>query len=221
MLARLFIVYAFVLFSTQVYSHSGRTNSEGCHNNRKTGGYHCHNSKPAFASLEKPAQDLPDASLTYRRKDYPHWIDKDKDCQNERQEALIRRSKVNVKFKRNKGCTVTQGEWFDFYSGKTFYRARDLDVDHLVPLMWAHNHGAYRWSREQKRVFANDHENLVLVWDKLNKEKGAAGPIAWLPPRVAFRCEYVKRFDGVVKKYGLEYGDKERREVERVFGECG
>ena len=25
-------------------SHSGRTNSSGCHNNRQTGGYHCHNS---------------------------------------------------------------------------------------------------------------------------------------------------------------------------------
>ena len=25
-------------------SHSGRTNRSGCHNNRQTGGYHCHNS---------------------------------------------------------------------------------------------------------------------------------------------------------------------------------
>ena len=25
------------------HTHSGRTNSSGCHNNRKTGGYHCHN----------------------------------------------------------------------------------------------------------------------------------------------------------------------------------
>ena len=134
---------------------------------------------------------------------------------------LINQSKIDVKFKRNKGCTVTQGEWCDLYSGKTFFRASELDVDHLVPLMWAHHHGGYRWSREQKRAFANDHENLVLVWDKLNKQKGAAGPLVWLPPRAAFRCEYVKRFDGVVKKYGLEYEDKERREVERVLGECG
>jgi Excalibur calcium-binding domain len=25
-----------------VFSHGGRTNAEGCHNNRKTGEYHCH-----------------------------------------------------------------------------------------------------------------------------------------------------------------------------------
>jgi len=41
----IFIIVA-TLLATDVYSHSGRTNSEGCHNNRKTGGYHCHNSKP-------------------------------------------------------------------------------------------------------------------------------------------------------------------------------
>jgi hypothetical protein len=25
-----------------VFAHGGRTNAEGCHNNRKTGEYHCH-----------------------------------------------------------------------------------------------------------------------------------------------------------------------------------
>lgn len=29
---------------TLTFAHSGRTNSSGCHNNTKTGGYHCHNS---------------------------------------------------------------------------------------------------------------------------------------------------------------------------------
>ncbi|MDB4070477.1 YHYH domain-containing protein [Candidatus Pelagibacter sp.] len=28
--------------STMAYSHSGGTNKYGCHNNHKTGGYHCH-----------------------------------------------------------------------------------------------------------------------------------------------------------------------------------
>lgn len=28
------------------YSHSGGTNAAGCHTNRKTGDYHCHNPKP-------------------------------------------------------------------------------------------------------------------------------------------------------------------------------
>lgn len=31
--------------SIAVDSHSGGTNADGCHNNRKTGDYHCHNQK--------------------------------------------------------------------------------------------------------------------------------------------------------------------------------
>ena len=30
-------------FSTFAFSHSGRTNSEGCHNDNSNGTYHCHN----------------------------------------------------------------------------------------------------------------------------------------------------------------------------------
>jgi hypothetical protein len=32
----------FLLFATAAYSHPGGLNGEGCHNNRKTGEYHCH-----------------------------------------------------------------------------------------------------------------------------------------------------------------------------------
>ncbi len=36
-----------VLFfmSTNIWSHSGGLNKDGCHNDRKTGGYHCHRGK--------------------------------------------------------------------------------------------------------------------------------------------------------------------------------
>lgn len=31
-----------VVISTVALAHSGRTDSNGCHHDRKTGGYHCH-----------------------------------------------------------------------------------------------------------------------------------------------------------------------------------
>ncbi|WP_306156142.1 YHYH domain-containing protein [Roseibium sp. MMSF_3247] len=34
------VLFAFV--SSTAFAHSGGTNSQGCHNNTKTGGYHCH-----------------------------------------------------------------------------------------------------------------------------------------------------------------------------------
>ncbi len=30
------------LFATAAIAHGGGTNSQGCHTNHKTGGYHCH-----------------------------------------------------------------------------------------------------------------------------------------------------------------------------------
>ncbi|MFC3194297.1 excalibur calcium-binding domain-containing protein [Marinicella sediminis] len=40
------VLFVFICFSIcfTAQSHGGRTNSDGCHNNRKTGEYHCHNS---------------------------------------------------------------------------------------------------------------------------------------------------------------------------------
>jgi len=39
-----YLIYSFifVVLSSPVFAHGGGLNSEGCHNNRKTGGYHCH-----------------------------------------------------------------------------------------------------------------------------------------------------------------------------------
>ena len=44
------ILSIFLICTLQEASaHSGRTNSDGCHNNRSTGGYHCHNPKSTFS----------------------------------------------------------------------------------------------------------------------------------------------------------------------------
>ncbi len=51
----LLILLLFFL-TKNVYSHGGRTNSKGCHNNRKTGDFHCHNSKVKPRPLSKRNQ---------------------------------------------------------------------------------------------------------------------------------------------------------------------
>lgn len=33
--------------SSLIFAHGGGLNKDGCHNNRKTGEYHCHRSNPA------------------------------------------------------------------------------------------------------------------------------------------------------------------------------
>lgn len=43
---KLFLIFFFIiLINNFSYSHSGRTNSEGCHNKKSNNTYHCHNDK--------------------------------------------------------------------------------------------------------------------------------------------------------------------------------
>ena len=70
----------------------------------------------------------------YDRRDYPHWIDLDQDCQNTRHEVLVEESTVPVQFKTNKKCRVVAGKWRDSFTGKRFNDPGKLDIDHLVPL---------------------------------------------------------------------------------------
>lgn len=40
---RTIVLVAVSMLAFDVAAHSGRTNAQGCHNDRKNGGYHCHN----------------------------------------------------------------------------------------------------------------------------------------------------------------------------------
>jgi hypothetical protein len=152
----------------------------------------------------------------YDRDLYGDWIDADGDCRNTRHEVLAALSTGTVSATRD-GCRVLRGRWNDPYTGRIFLDASDLDIDHMVPLAWAHARGAAAWSETRKRDFANDPVNLFAVEASANREKGAKGPLEWLPPNVAYRCEYVTRFHRIVLTFGLEYlpGEAEGMEALR------
>lgn len=46
---RLTTIGLVAFMATQAHAHPGGLNAEGCHNNRKTGDYHCHRSSGAPA----------------------------------------------------------------------------------------------------------------------------------------------------------------------------
>lgn len=151
----------------------------------------------------------------YNRDLFVHWIDQDGDCINTRHELLMKQSVSTVDTGRNR-CTAYRGRWNDPYTGKVFYNARDLDVDHIVPLAWAWSHGAHSWSASKRRDFANDESNLLAVQASVNREKGAAGPLQWLPPNQAYHCQYVLSFQIIVKKYGAVYSQHEADAMQRL-----
>ena len=156
----------------------------------------------------------------YNRKDWPHWIDADGDCQNTRQELLIATSRKPVQFKDSRHCTVISGEWYGVYTGKIFTKASDVDIDHIVPLAHAHRHGADKWTKAQRRTFANDFENLLVVSDSINKSKSDQAPHEWLPPLKSYWCVYGKRWERIKDKYKLWYSKQERITLNKLAETC-
>ncbi len=140
------------------------------------------------------------------------WDDEDGDCINTRHELLMDQSTSTIETGSNH-CSVIQGRWHDPYTGKTFYLASDVDIDHLVPLKWAWDHGASEWTDEKRKQFANDERNLFVVQASENRKKGAKGPQDWMPSDESFHCQYVTRFIRVVEIYGLVLSDTEMQAI--------
>lgn len=180
--------------------------------------------KSATNQIDKATKEAIDEGRAfvslYNRNEWPHWIDVDKDCQNTRHELLIAGSSIPVTYKSDKQCNVLSGSWYGPYSNKTFTNSKELDLDHIVPLKFAHGHGGDKWNRERKKQFANDYNNLLLVKASLNRQKGAKGLTEWLPPHHQYRCEYIGKFNAVMDKYGLSYIPSEQRIVNRMVKAC-
>ncbi len=142
--------------------------------------------------------------LSYDRAEWRHWIDADRDCQNTRAEVLIAWSIEDVSFKRGKNCVVESGFWVDPYTGKAITQASQMDVDHVIPLKFAHENGAGGWSRDDKKAFANDFVNLTPVSRSANRSKGAKGPMQWMPSNKLYTCDYLMAWQRVLKRYPIQ-----------------
>ena len=108
------------------------------------------------------------------------------------------------------GLIMAQG-FRDAYSGHPISVDQDgLDVDHVIPLEWAWEHGADKWTRRRQHGFANDIANLAVTSAHLNRQKGAKGPDEWTPPNEADDTRYriyVRRWRILCDMYGLPMPD--------------
>jgi hypothetical protein len=232
---RALVLLAALIFCDATKAHKGGTDAYGCHNERATGLYHCHSGPLAGRSFSSQAAMLaalgsptptptptpaPTGSSTYNRDDYlPDWGDADGDCMNTRHEVLQAESTIPVTLSSS-GCTVLAGRWYDPYTGLTFTNPSDVDIDHLVPLKEAHESGAALWSTTAKRAYANDLTNplvLIAVDDGTNSSKGDKDPALWMPPRVAYHCDYVRSWVAVKDTYNLTIDAAEQAAIDAVL----
>lgn len=154
------------------------------------------------------------------------WADADGNGCDQRDDVLVR-DLVGVAFApTDPGCTVVAGHLDDAYTGHGIDFVRGprtsaaVQIDHLVPLSWAWQHGAWSWPDARRERLATDLDELQAVDGPTNQEKSDQGPGTWLPPDAAYRCLYVTRFAFVVSRYGLSMDDADRGAIDRVLQAC-
>lgn len=82
-----------------------------------------------------------------------------------------------------------ESDWYDWekdqyidpYTNDVITDISKVDYDHIIPLAYAHAHGAALWTEEQKREFADDPTVGVCCSQFDNRAKGAKGPSEWMP----------------------------------------
>jgi len=159
----------------------------------------------------------------YARSQFPHWSDPDRNGCDARNDTL-KRDLTNITYKvGTRECKVIAGQLLDPFSGKviTFSTTKVvIDIDHVVALSNAWQTGAAYFDKNKRTQIANDPLNLLAVDSKLNRQKSDGDAATWLPPRKAFRCEYVARQVAVKAKYGLWVTKPEKAAIGKILSTC-
>lgn len=188
----------FLLAAGQGFGHGGGLNSEGCHNNRKTGDYHCHRGSSTRPKIQIPAITSPSIS-------------------NSNGESTIPYDRGLYGYRSYPAMTPR-----GFYSQDLC----DTNIDHVVSLKDAHDSGASRWDSALKIQFANDRLNHVPACASINSSKGSSTPSDFrrkssdgkgMDYPIVPWCAYVGIYYQVKIKYGLSFGNNNAD----VFERCG
>ncbi|HYO03658.1 MAG TPA: HNH endonuclease family protein [Mycobacterium sp.] len=123
-------------------------------------------------------------------------------------------------------CFVQSGTLLDPYGNESieFVRGPDtsnaVQIDHVVSLSDAWYKGARDWDDRRRSDFANDPRNLLAVGGGDNFDKAFRDAARWLPPNLAFRCEFVARQVAVKTAYRLWVSAQEKRAMQEVLAGC-
>jgi hypothetical protein len=189
---------------------------------------------PSKKPTTKPAADktdlqelIPELVLAteqgngYDRDLFRHWIDADGDGCNTRREVLIAEAKVKPSVTGD--CDLMGGEWYSVYDQVTTNDPSDFDVDHFIPLKEAWDSGAYAWSSEKRKEFANDlgfGGSLIAVTASSNRSKSDRDPADWLPPNSGYHCRYITNWVKVKIRWGLTVDSAELATIKDFGNSC-
>ncbi|CAE6460666.1 unnamed protein product [Rhizoctonia solani] len=174
--------------------------------------------------LDELTVAAPVTEPAYDRKRFQHWITINGKCDT-RETVLIRDATAEVTL--DSGCKPTGGTWYSDYDNQLVTAPADakvlpVDIDHIVPLKEAWQAGAWEWTAEKRKQFANDLKGpqLLAVSARSNRMKADKDPSKWTPSNEAFRCKYVRAWIEVKHDYGLTVDETEKAALTKFINEC-
>lgn len=115
-------------------------------------------------------------------------------------------------------CKVVSGKWISPYTGQPIIQRNQVQIDHIVPLAESWRSGAYAWTADQRRNFANDPAELLAVDGLSNQAKSDKAPQEWAP--AIGRCRYAQRWVTVKRTYRLTVTTAERAALADLLRTC-
>jgi len=130
--------------------------------------------------------------------------------QDTRQRVLIAENLAPLSGTLYKNGKIFRGMWICKFTGDTIWLAKELDIDHMVPLKEAWWSGGDDWDRQDKVMYANYegyNDHLVAVKASANSSKGAKDPYLWMPEMN--KCWYLEQWVRIKLMWGLEMDSEE------------
>ena len=187
------------------------------------GTYHCHlaGCEPTESRYERRRRIITntrDQEKYYMAEDWPHWEVVD-GCRDARHAVLAATSQVEPTFATPRRCTVREGLWVDEYTGEEYTRAGELEIDHIIPPMYANATNGYQWDLGKRTAFANDPLNLIAVGRDVHRQKRNRGIGSWRP-RDEFLCEYAQAWRDISEKYELDLIPRDTGRMRNILEDC-
>lgn len=176
---------------------------------------------PPNPSLLASLRIEPEYPTGYDRDLFRHWIDADGDGCDTRREVLIAEAIVAPQV--GSGCSLTNGRWYSAYDAIETTDPSGFDIDHLIALKEAWDSGAWNWTADQRRAFANDLSSplsLIAVTASTNRSKSDRDPAEWLPPLVSYRCTYADSWVRVKIAWNLSVDQAEHDALAGILAGC-
>lgn len=194
-------------------------------------------SDKAVSDAEKSLGALTKANaqgVAYNRDEWNHWITSGMNsCWNVREAVLFDEAEKgsavlndkagNVVDSESKACSIVSGKWTDPYTGTVFTDPAKLDIDHMVPLSYAAQHGGQAWDSKKKEKYANDMSygnHLIAASAGANRAKSDQGPSEWKPSNTAYHCEYAVNWITVSKNYDLTVAEADVAALQQMLATC-